>query len=158
VTTTETAPLLVPTSDATPVELAVVESVMGFFKPETFLLLHFYPADGGVHIWSAWTEGAQPLGDAIDQTAIGLGLDCADWLHLADLHKSEVQRGRVRTEVYPLRPIQADLTAGARAPEERRTGLRAVIDFAAADLGQTPRPGLPRWLGFGPTLRLSNKS
>ncbi|MYR58333.1 hypothetical protein GTY54_19540, partial [Streptomyces sp. SID625] len=39
-----------------------------------------------------------------------------------------------------------------RGPEGRRAGLRRVIERAAAETGQTPRPGLPRWLGFGPTL------
>ncbi|MEU1853965.1 hypothetical protein ABZ499_33080 [Streptomyces sp. NPDC019990] len=141
-----------PSGDMTPVELAVVGSIMDGFEPETYLGVVFYRPDGGCRMWHAWTDGADVLGDQVDGHALALGLDAADWLHIGDRHSTVSNRGRVRVEAYPLRPVLADVGNGVRSPEERRTGLRRVIDCAAAQTGQIPRPGLPGWPGFGPTL------
>ncbi|MER6367339.1 hypothetical protein ABT255_02985 [Streptomyces mirabilis] len=147
-----TRPLLAPTDDRRTVEQAVVASILGNFGPEMYLGFCFYRPDGGTNMRNAWTEGGEQLGDQVDGLALAAGLDAADWLHIGDRHSTVTHRGRIRVEAYPLRPILADVQTGERSPDERRAGLRRVIDCAAARTGQTVRPGLPRWLGFGPTL------
>ena len=150
--TTAAPALLIPTGDPTPVEKAVADSIAGDFPPETFLWINFHRPDGGVRIWYAWTTGGQPLGDRIDQLAVGASLDATDWLHIGDRHNEVTIRGRVETQAYPLRPILADIQRGERGPEDRREALCRLLDQAAYMTGQTPRTRTPRWLGYGPTL------
>lgn len=150
--TIATTPLLIPTSDPTPVEKAAVDSILDGFEPETFLWIVFHRPDGGARIWYAWTEGAQPLGNHIDRRALTAGLDAADWFHIGDRHCQHTSRGRIAIQAHPLRPILADVQNGVRSPEDLRARLRCVIDCAARQTGQAPRPGMPRWFGFGPAL------
>lgn len=151
-TLVERPALLTPSEDTQPVELAVVDSVTGLFDPETFLVLVFPRPDGGLRVRFAWTAGGTELGDRIDRDALARGLDCADHAHITEAHARRSWRGRVRIDAHPLRPILADVLAGVRADEERRAGIRRVIDCAAAQTGQAARPGVPRWLGVGPDL------
>ncbi|BCK73991.1 hypothetical protein Srufu_079440 (plasmid) [Streptomyces libani subsp. rufus] len=144
--------LLVPTGDPKPVEKAAVDGVVEGFEPETFLWIVFHRPDGGARIWYAWTAGGTTLGDRIDQLALASGLDCADWLHIGDQHCQQSTRGRIAIQAYALRPMLTDVQSGVRSPDDRRDGLRRVIACAADTTGQTPRPGVPRWLGVGPTL------
>lgn len=146
------APVLVPTYDPAPMEQAVVDSIADGFDPETWLAITFPRFNGGVRIRWAWTPGGVDLGNRIDCLALAAGLDAADNFHIIDLHQRETWRGQIRIHAYPLRPILADVLADVRAPEERRAKLRRFIDVAAARSGQTPRPGLPRWMGVGPDL------
>ncbi|MGY3199800.1 hypothetical protein [Streptomyces sp. TE5632] len=138
-------------------ERTVVDCLMDGFGPDTYLGVAFVQPDGGCHMWNAWTEGAKYLGDQIDGQALAADLDTADWLHIGDRHSSLTHLGTIRIEAYQLRAILADVQAGERGPDERRTELRRVIDCAAELTGQTPRPGLPRWPGFGPTLLANRK-
>lgn len=151
-TTTATRPLLIPTNNPTPVEHAAVDGILNGFDPETFLWIVFHRPDGGARVWYAWTDGGQPLGNQVDDHALAAGLDCADWLHIGDRHCQQSTRGRIDIQAYALRPILTDVQAGVRSPDDRRTALRRLIDCAAEHTGQTPRPGVPRWLGVGPTL------
>lgn len=144
--------LLVPTEDAKPVEKAAVDGIVDGFEPETFLWVVFHRPDGGARVWYAWTDGGTALGDRIDGLALTAGLDCADWLHIGDRHCQHSTRGRIAIQAYALRPILADVQAGVRGPDDRRDGLLRAIACAAEMTGQTPRPGVPRWLGVGPTL------
>ncbi|MGW5695563.1 hypothetical protein ACWEWX_32900 [Streptomyces asiaticus] len=144
--------LLVPTGDAKPVEKAAVDGIVDGFDPETFLWIVFHRPDGGARVWYAWTTGGTTLGDHIDRLALAAGLDFADWLHIGDRHCQHSDRGRIAIQAYALRPILSDVQTGVRGPDDRRDGLRRVIACAAAETGQTPRPGVPRWLGVGPTL------
>lgn len=144
--------VLTPTGDARPVEKAAVAGIADGFPPETYLWIEFHRPDGGVRVWYAWTAGGQPLGDQIDQLALAARLDACDWLHIADRHAEHSERGRIRVQAYPLRPVLADVQGGERGPEDRREGLRRFIRAAAAETGQTPRTTEPRWFGFGPTL------
>lgn len=141
-----------PSADMKAVELAVINSIMSSFEPEMYLGFAFHRLDGGVTMWHAWTDGGDTLGNQVDGRALVRRLDAADWLHIGDQHSTVSHRGRVQVEAYPLRPILADIEAGVRSPEDRRAGLRRVIECAAARTGQTPRPGLPQWPGFGPVL------
>lgn len=144
--------LLVPTGDAKPVEKAAVDGIVDGFEPETFLWIAFHRPDGGARLWYAWTDGGTALGDRIDGLALVAGLDFADWLHIGDRHCQQSARGRIAIQAYALRPMLADVQAGVRGPDDRRDGLLRVIACAAEKTGQTPRPGVPRWLGVGPTL------
>lgn len=150
--TTATAPLLIPTGDPTPVEKAAVDGILDGFEPESFLWIVFHRPDGGARVWYAWTEGGQPLGNQVDARALAAGLDGVDWLHIGDRHCQHTSRGRIAVQAYALRPVLADVQAGVRGPDDRRDGLLRVIACAAARTGQTPRPGVPRWLGMGPAL------
>ncbi|TBO58827.1 hypothetical protein EYS09_15435 [Streptomyces kasugaensis] len=154
--TLTTPPLvLTPTDDPTPVERAVVDGLVGDFEPETFLWIVFHRPDGGAHVWYAWTVGGAPLGDAIDQTALAAGYDCSDWFHIGNRHLSKHTRGRVTTDSYPLRPIEADIRNGLRAPETERDRMRRLIEAAHPASGQTcpePTTDVPWWLGVGPAL------
>ncbi|MBP5906848.1 hypothetical protein F3K40_15425 [Streptomyces sp. LBUM 1478] len=145
-------PLLAPTGDPRPVELAAVDSIAASHEPELFLWIVFHLPDGGARIRYAWTAGGPELGDRVDRVALSAGLDYADWLEIGDRHCQHSTRGRIAVQAYRLRPIFADVQAGTRAPQERRDGLRAFIDCAGRATGQTPRPGLPRWFGYGPAL------
>ncbi|MFC8676749.1 hypothetical protein ACFUEN_29190 [Streptomyces griseorubiginosus] len=149
--TLDTAPL-VPSADPRPVELAVVDGIVAEHEPETFLWIVFPRPDGGSTIRYAWTEGGAPLGDRVDQLALTLGLDAADWLHIGDRNSQLSTRGRIRIEAYALRAVLADVQNGIRSPEQRRDGIRRILVCAADITGQTARPGIPRWLGVGPTL------
>lgn len=144
--------VLTPTDDARPVELAVVDSIAGEFEPETFLWFVFHRPDGGARVRYAWTEGGHLLGDQTDRLALAHGLDFADWLHIGDRHCQHTTRGRIAIQAYALRPVLADVQAGVRSPDDRRAGLRRFLECAAERTGQTPVPGLPRWLGVGPAL------
>lgn len=144
--------VLTPTGDARPVEKAAVEGIADGFPPETYLWIEFHRPDGGVRIWYAWTVGGQPLGERIDQLAVGAGLDASDWLHIGDRHAEHSTRGRIKVQAYPLRLVLADVQGGERSPEERRDGIRRFLNAYAAETGQAPRTLTPRWLGFGPTL------
>ncbi|KQW13579.1 hypothetical protein [Streptomyces sp. Root369] len=143
---------LTPTDDRRLVEQAVIARILDEFGPEMYVGFCFNRPDGGANMWNAWTGGGEPLGDQVDSLAPAAGLDAADWLHIGDRHSTVTHRGRIRVEAYPLRPILADVQAGERAPEERRAGLRRLLDCAANRTGQTCPPGLPRWPGFGPAL------
>ncbi|MGY0065122.1 hypothetical protein ACWY4P_54040 (plasmid) [Streptomyces sp. LZ34] len=145
-------PLLVPTGDARPVEKAAVDGIVDGFEPETFLWIVFHRPDGGARVWYAWTDGGATLGNRVDQLALAAGLDCADWLHIGDRNCQRSTRGRIAIEAYALRPILADVLTGVRAPGDRRDKVLRFIACAAEETGQTPRPGVPRWLGVGPTL------
>lgn len=149
---TASPPLLIPTNDPKPVEKATVNDIVDGFEPETFLWINFHRPDGGVRIWYAWTEGGAPLGDQTDRHALAAGLDAADWLHIGDQHCEHTTHGRIAIQAYTLRPILADVQSGVRGPDDRRTSLRRILDCAAAETGQIARPGIPRWLGMGPTL------
>jgi hypothetical protein len=147
--------LLIPTGNPTPVEKAAADSIVGDFEPETFLWISFHRPDGSVRVWYAWTQGGQPLGDHIDRHAIAAGYDSSDWLHISGRHLTEHHRGRIKTQAHPLRPIEADLRNGVRAPESKRDKLRRLLDHARELNGQTraePTTTVPRWLGVGPTL------
>lgn len=144
--------LLAPTDDPAPVELAVVDSITGLFDPETFLVLVFPRPGGGLRVRYAWTAGGAELGNRIDGDALARGLDCADHSHITEAHARRTWRGSVRIDAHPLRPLHADVLAGVRSDEERRAGIRRVIECAAAQTGRTARPGVPRWLGVGPDL------
>lgn len=148
----ERAQELAPTGDRRPVELAVVDSIAGGFEPETWLAVTFPRPDGGLRVRWTWTDGGAELGDRIDDLALSLALDAADTFHLTDLHVRVSYRGRIKVAAHPLRPILADIQAGVRAPDERRAQIRRFIDVAAEQTGQTPRPGIPRWMGVGPNL------
>ncbi|MFE4329684.1 hypothetical protein ACFRQM_09530 [Streptomyces sp. NPDC056831] len=145
-------PALTPTDDPRPVELAALDGIVAAHDPETFLWIVFHRPDGGARIRYAWTTGGPALGDRIDNLAMAVGLDCADWLEIGDRHCQHSSRGRIDIQAYPLRPVLADVTGGIRAPEDRRDGVQRIIRCAAETTGQTPRPGVPRWLGVGPTL------
>jgi len=145
-------PALTPTSDSKPVEKAVVDDIAANFDPETFLWCDFHRADGGVHIWYAWTAGGQQLGDHVDSLAMTGGLDAADWLHIAKRNEQSSSRGRVKIKAYPLRPVLADVQSGIRGTEKQRENLRRLLQKAAEVTGHTPRTLTPRWLGFGPDL------
>lgn len=91
-------------------------------------------------------------GGSLDGQKVAAGLDCSDWLHIADRHQQTSHRGRIETQAYPLRPILAAVQAGDCGPEELREKIRRIISAAAAETGRTPSTVTPRWLGFGPTL------
>ncbi|MFJ6085095.1 hypothetical protein ACIQI8_27175 [Streptomyces sp. NPDC092369] len=147
----DTVPL-VPVTSRKPVELAVIDSIASQQEPETFLWIVFYRPDGGANIRYAWTGNGAVLGDRIDQLALAMGLDCADWLHITDLHCRQSSRGRIAISAYALRPLLADVQRGTRSPETRRDGVRRIIACAAERSGQIPRPGIPGWTGVGPSL------
>ncbi|MFG2404209.1 hypothetical protein ACGFR8_07695 [Streptomyces brevispora] len=145
-------PVLTPTGDPGPVELAVLDSIAAGHDPETFLWIVIHRPDGGAGIRYAWTAGGTTLGDRVDDHAMTAGLDFADWLEITDRNSQHSTRGRINIQACALRPILADVTNGYRAPEDRREGLRRVIRCAAETTGQTPHPGFPRWFGVGPAL------
>lgn len=149
---TPAPPALIPTGDRRPVELAIADSIAASHEPETFLWIAFHRPDGGATLRYAWTAGGPALGDRIDRLALAAGLDVADWLDITDRHSHQSTRGRIDIQACALRPALADVTSGHRAPEERRDGIRRIIRCAAETTGQTPRPGIPRWIGVGPTL------
>ncbi|MCX4609483.1 hypothetical protein [Streptomyces mirabilis] len=151
-TTHAPGPFLLSTGDRTPVEQAVASSVLKGMPPETWVCFTFPLPDGGLRVRYGWTAGGVELGDRTDREALAIGLDCADHLHITDLHCQTSHRGQIRIDAHPLRQLLADVQAGVRCPDERRDGVRRVIDCAAARTGQTARPGMPRWLGVGPAL------
>lgn len=155
---TSSAPLtLTPTGDPTAVEKAVADGIAAVGEPESFLWINFHRPDGGVRIWYAWTIGARPLGDRVDEIAVAAGYDAADWLHIADLHERITTRGRVEIKAYPLRQVLADVQADVRGPRTCREGLRRVLDAAAEATGGRQGMSIPRWLGFGPALTARNR-
>lgn len=143
---------LTPTGDPRPVQLAALDGIIAAHDPETFLWIVFHRPDGGTNIRHAWTAGGTALGDRVDRLALAAGLDCVDWLEIGDRHCQPSTRGRINIEAYALRPVLSDVTSGVHAPEDRRASVLRVINCAAETTGQTPRPGLPRWVGMGPTL------
>ncbi|WP_307841372.1 hypothetical protein [Streptomyces endocoffeicus] len=154
-TATLTAPEripLTPSADNTPVVRTIVQSIAADHDPETYLRIVLHRPDGGANLRHAWTEGGEPLGDEVDRAALAAGMDAADWLHIGDLNCTRSTRGRITVEAYALRPVLADVSSGIRSPADRRDGLVRVIQEAARQTGQTPCPGLPRWLGMGPAL------
>ncbi|WP_046500753.1 hypothetical protein [Streptomyces odonnellii] len=136
----------------TAIELAAVASIAADAEPETWLQINFHKPCGGVTIRYAWTNGGADLGDRIDLLALAAPLDAADWIHITSEHVQTSHRGRIEIQAHPLRPILADVQAGVRCPTDRNEFLLRVIDLAATETGQTPRPGMPRWIGVGPTL------
>ncbi|WP_329492497.1 hypothetical protein OG618_37020 (plasmid) [Kitasatospora sp. NBC_01246] len=141
--------------DPRPAERAFVDGLVDDLEPETFLWITVRQPDGGAHVYYRWTGGGRELGDRIDLAALTAGLDCADGFHIANRHLTDIERGPVRIQAHPLRPIQADVATGVRAPESERAGLRRVIHYAALESGQQEiarNPVLPRWLGVGPKL------
>jgi len=143
---------LTPTDDRAPVELAVVDGIAADHEPDTFLWIVFHRPDGGATIRYAWTGNGTLLGDRIDQLAVAKGLDAADWLHIGDRNNTRTIRGRIVIDAFRLHGVLADVRDGARCLEDRRDGLRRIIAYAAEITGHTPRPGVPRWLGVGPSL------
>lgn len=144
----------VPT-DPTPVELAVIDGIVGGYDPETFLWIVFRRPDGGARIWYAWTAGGEPLGDQVDREALAAGYDCADWLHIGRRHVTQQSRGRVTIDAYPLRLVQGDVRCGLRAPEVERDKVRLMLGAAATgnfDGFAPPVSNLVRWMGVGPAL------
>ncbi|MYR62352.1 hypothetical protein GTY54_41190, partial [Streptomyces sp. SID625] len=93
--------------DVRAVQLAVVSSIANDFAPEMYLGIAFHRLDGGLTVWHAWTDRGDVLGDQVDGRALARRLDAADWLHIGDRHSTVSQRGRIRVEAYPLRPILA---------------------------------------------------
>ncbi|MGA5340463.1 hypothetical protein ACPCK3_15070 [Streptomyces griseoincarnatus] len=148
---------LAPTGDPAPVVQALLSSITNGHPPETYLRITEHRADGGATVWNAWTEGGQPLGDHVDRLALSVGLDAADWLHIGELHSEHSHRGRFATEAFPLRPILASVQTGERCSDDRRAGVQRFLDMAAHHAGRALAPGIPRWLGVGPTL-LSRKT
>jgi hypothetical protein len=148
--------ILTPSSDRSPVERAVVDSLLGEFEPETFLWITFRTPEGGARVWYAWIEGGAPLGDQVDDLALTLGCTAADWLHIANRNMTVHQRGRVETQAHALRPMLGDLQSGVRATDEERDRLRRLLAHAAADCGITPRTLTPPWAGCGPRLLNAN--
>ncbi|WP_328434523.1 hypothetical protein [Streptomyces sp. NBC_00425] len=143
---------LTVSDDRSPVERAVMGSVLAGHEPEMYLGFCFYRPDGGARVWHSWTRGGDVLGDQVDQLALAAGMDSADWLHIGDRHCTTSHRGRIRIEAYRLRPVLADVQAGERSPEDRRAGIRRILDCAAEQTGTTIPAGVPRWVGFGPHL------
>ncbi|MFJ2780196.1 hypothetical protein [Kitasatospora sp. NPDC087315] len=146
--------------DPRPAEQAFVDGLADGFEPETFLWISIRQPDGGARVFYRWTVGGRELGDRIDQAALAAGLDCADNFHIANQHLTDTQNGPVRIQAHPLRPIQADVATGVRAPEAERDGLRQIIYLVATDKGQhdiAANPVVPRWLGVGPRLLATNR-
>lgn len=153
-TATLTAPplLFTPSSDPAPVEQAVALSIAASFPPETYLWIECHRPDGGMQLWHAWTEGGDVLGDQVDDVAMAAGLDAADWLDLTIRHQQDSTRGRIVIKAHPLRPILADVQAGARAEDGLREAVLRCLRIAAQEAGRAPRATAPRWLGVGPVL------
>ena len=152
-TTTEPTELtLTPTDDPEPVLHALVQSIASGQPPETWLWINIFKPCGGVSVRYAWTTGGENLGNHIDLLALATPLDCADWIHITSEHVETTTRGRTQILAHPLRPILADVQAAVRCPDERRNNILRFIDGVATETGQTPRPGMPRWVGVGPTL------
>lgn len=147
--------VLTPTSDARPVEKAVVDGIAAGFEPETHLWIVFRTPEGGARVYYAWTVGGDTLGDRVDRETAARGFDLADWLFVPSRYRTEHVRGRVTTQAYPLRPILADVLAGRRADETDRARTMGILD-AACDLKGRPRPTmsdfLGPWGGVGPAL------
>ncbi|MFG2698840.1 hypothetical protein [Kitasatospora sp. NPDC048407] len=80
----------------------------------------------------------------VDRQALAAGLDAADTFHLTARHVSDHYLGRIHIQARPLRPIQAYVLAGLRAPENGRTALLRMVALA----GSTDT-ALPRWMGVG---------
>ncbi|MFE7128919.1 hypothetical protein [Streptomyces sp. NPDC057617] len=161
-TTTATehpATTLKPTGDPEPVIQAVISSITSSQPPETWLSITLRKPCGCIAIHYAWTNGGADLGDHIDLLALAGPLDAADWLHITSTHAQTSHRGHIKIHAHPLRPILADVQAGVRCPTDLRDdlltysmSLHRTVNLAAADTGQTPQPGMPRWIGVGPTL------
>ncbi|MFD4886431.1 hypothetical protein, partial [Kitasatospora sp. NPDC058402] len=148
--------VLTPTDDPTPVEKAVVDGIAADFDPETFLWIVFHRPDGGARIWYAWTVGGHPLGDRVDHAALAAGYDCSDWFWIGNRHLTKHTRGRITIDAYPLRPVEADVRGGVRAPETERDGLRRLIDTAWSMSGR-PAPSRPSTSAAGSvSARLSS--
>ncbi|MER7707267.1 hypothetical protein ABTX81_30740 [Kitasatospora sp. NPDC097605] len=142
-------------NDPRPAEQAFVDDLPLLLEPELFLWISVRQPDGGARVYYRWTEGGEELGNCIDQAALAAGLDCADNFHIANRHLTDSQNGQVRIQTHRLRPIQADVTAGVRAPESERAGIRRLIHYVALEKGQEEiarNPVVPRWLGVGPAL------
>lgn len=146
--------ILTPSSDSGPVEQALVESLLAGAEPETFLWIEFHRPDGGVRLRYAWTAGGAPLGDRIDDVAMGSGYDAADWLTITAAHRADSTRGRIVVQAHRLRPILADVQAGVRGTAAKREEVGRVLTVAAEYAGRPLQgpPVLPRWLGVGPVL------
>ena len=154
--TTATAPILLqPTNDPRPVEYAIADGILDNFEPETLLWITIPQPDGGLHVHYRWTAGGEQLGDRIDQAAVAAGYDSADWLHLIGRHSSEHYRGRIKIMAHLLRPIEADVHHGRRAPKEKTNEVRRIITAALELSGRADNssvPVVPRWAGVGPAL------
>lgn len=152
---TPTSAILSPTDDPRPVEKAVAAGIADDFEPETHLWIVFRTPEGGARVYYAWTAGGDVLGNRVDREAIARGFDCVDWLFVPGRYRTDHERGRVRIQAYPLRPILADVLAGRRADESDRARTMSVFD-AAADLKGKPRPALSDfrgpWGGVGPVV------
>ncbi|WP_328406444.1 hypothetical protein OHS70_38500 (plasmid) [Streptomyces sp. NBC_00390] len=77
----------------------MADGIAAGFDLEMFLWFIFRRPDGGTRIWYVWTAGGQPIGDEVDQLAMGKGLDAADWLHIEDRHQQTSTQGRVEMGV-----------------------------------------------------------
>lgn len=144
--------MFTPSADPAPVEQAVALSIASGFPPETYLWIECHQQDGGMHLWHAWTEGGDVLGDQVDDLAVAAGLDAADWLDLTIRHQQVSSRGRIVIKAHPLRPLLADVQGGAGAPADLREALLRCLRYAAQESGRAPRDIVPRWLGVGPVL------
>jgi hypothetical protein len=145
---------LIPTNDSRPVVQAVIDGLVSGCDPETFLWIEWRLADGRVRRRLEWTAGGQALGDEVDDLALSLKLDSADWFTVLRRNRSVHERGGIRAEAHPLRGVLADVLAGVRAPEVERVKLQDSLALTR-DLVLHPSssdPRLPRWAGVGPSL------
>ncbi|MFI8085903.1 hypothetical protein ACIF6L_34575 [Kitasatospora sp. NPDC086009] len=141
--------------DPRPAEQTFADGLADDLEPETFLWIRIRQPDGGSHVHYRWTAGGRELGDHIDQAALAAELDSSDTLYIANRHLTEHEHGEVLIQAHPLRPIQADVVAGVRAPEGERAKLRRIIQLAAEHSGRydiAANPRVPRWFGVGPKL------
>ncbi len=144
-----TATLTPPSTDLTPVQRAVVCETAGLFEPELFLEYHLPLPGGGIRLWYAWTAGGAPLGDRADDAALARGLDCADYIGLANPHSETTQHGRVQVIAYKVRPILTAVHAGERGPRQTREALaRLFTDVTGQEWTADDR--LDTWWGVGP--------
>src|SRR5216110_3315854 len=133
--TEQTSVILTPTNDPRPVEQAVVESIIDSLEPELLLHIALWQPDGSVRLRYDWTHGGDVLGDRIDRDTTARGLNIADSVHIAELHRTEHRRGRITIQAFALRGIHNDVLGGVRAGNGTRgTGFVGT------------------WLGAGPAM------
>jgi hypothetical protein len=131
----QTSVILTPTHDPRPVERAVVESIISSLGPELLLHVALWQPNGEVRLRYAWTRGGDVLGDRVDRDATARGLNLADAVHIAELHRTEHRRGRIVIQAFALRGIHADVLGGVRAGDgDRGAGFAGT------------------WLGVGPGM------
>jgi hypothetical protein len=147
----------VVSSDPRPVELAVVDEILDNFGPLKWLTISFETTGGGLRWYEAWTTGGERVGDEIDTTALGLGLDGADWLAIIERHRATTHRGNVKIDVYDLLRIRTDVQVkqGQDSPDMRDAVRRFLVAMATEfpdkyRFRESDPP--PSWGGVGPRL------